>query len=102
MTHFLLFLILVAIVVPGLIQAVAGVLLISTYLIVSWLFRGLLIAAGLGLVWWAVMNPTEGPAIVVLMLTTVLVGFYVVAASRWLWQRFTAVAAARPTGTTSG
>lgn len=98
----MLFLILLAILVPGLFYAAGGMLLIGAYLTIRWLVRALLVAVALWVVVASILNPTEAPAIVVLMITAVWLAFWGVEGFRWARQRITAVAAARPTGTTSG
>jgi hypothetical protein len=93
MTNILLFLILVALVAPALLMAVTDRLLIAGCTVIYWSFRGLLIAAGVGLTWTLIMaaidRPQEaGTAIAAIMLVVAGSAVYVADAFHWLRRRF--------------
>lgn len=97
MTNILLFLILVALVAPGLLLTVTDSLLIAGCHVVYWLWYGLLVAAGLGFVWMAITHIFNladrdwGTWATVLILAAVFAASQVASAVDWLRQRRSSV-----------
>lgn len=97
MTNILLFLILVALVAPGLLLTVTDSLLIAGCHVVYWLWYGLLVAAGLGLVWTSITHMSNladrdwGTYAAVLILAAVFAASQVGNAVNWLRQRRSSV-----------